>query len=374
MLTLAVVSLLLASLPSLMTAINLRVLARGTAPLPSGAPAAVSVLIPARNEEAGIGACVAAALASTGVDLEVIVLDDHSADATAAIVSRLAAVDPRVRLHAAPPLPPGWSGKQHACHALATLARKPTLVFVDADVRLEPRAAAGLAAALGHADLVSGVPRQVMGSTVEMMLIAMINTMLLGYLPIPLMRRDKRPALGAGCGQMMAVRADSYAKAGGHAGIRHSLHDGLLLPRLFRSAGLLTDLVAGAELASCRMYVGAAATIAGSLKNATEGIAKPVALPIWTVLLLGGHLLPWLVLPAALLAGNGTAAAVAAPACAGPMLAHLAQAVRCREPLASVLLHPLSVALLVGVQWLALLRQARGRPSTWRGRTYPARS
>ncbi len=373
MLTLALVALLLAALPSAMTAINLRALADEPAQSPGTRPA-VSILVPARNEEGGIGACVEAALASTGVDIEVIVLDDHSIDATAAIVSRLAAADPRVRLHAAPPLPPGWSGKQHACHALGNLAAHPALVFVDADVRLAPRAASHLAAALARADLVSGVPRQVMGSTVEMMLIPMINTMLLGYLPISLMRRDNRPALGAGCGQMMAVRAASYARAGGHAGIRHSLHDGLLLPRLFRSAGLTTDLVPGAELASCRMYVGAAATIAGSLKNATEGLAKPVALPIWTIMLLGGHLLPWLVLVAALLGGDPPAAIIAALACAGPILAHLAQALRCREPLPSVALHPLSVTLLVGVQWLALLRQVRGRPSTWRGRTYPARS
>ncbi len=369
---LAAIAGLLALLPTVMTLVNLAALARDQ-PVAGPSPA-VSVLIPARNEENGIGACIASALASTGVELEVVVLDDHSTDATAAIVGRFAARDPRLRLCAAPPLPPGWSGKQHACHVLGTLASHPVLVFLDADVRIAPEAAGRLARALAGTDLVSCVPRQIMGSLVEMMLIPMINTLLLGYLPIPLMRRDGRPALGAGCGQLIAVRADSYRRAGGHAGIRHSLHDGLLLPRLFRSAGLRTDLLAGAGLAECRMYVGWRATVAGSLKNATEGIAKPLALPVWSVLLLGGHVAPWLILPAALAGGEGSAALVAACACAGPLAAHLLQALRCREPLRSVVLHPLSVLLLVGVQWIALMRQAAGRPSTWRGRTYPARS
>src|SRR5215210_4005715 len=75
----------------------------------------VSVLIPARDEAANIEACVTAALASRGVAVEVVVMDDGSTDGTAGIVQHLAAADPRVRLVAAPPLPPDWTGKVHAC-------------------------------------------------------------------------------------------------------------------------------------------------------------------------------------------------------------------------------------------------------------------
>ncbi len=367
--TLLLAVLVLALAPLAMTVANLFVL-RVPPPAPPGTP--VAVLIPARNEEAGIGACVESVLASTGVDLEVIVLDDHSTDGTAARVEEIARRDPRLRLAGAPPLPPGWSGKQHACHVLSGLATKPTLVFVDADVRLAPGAAARLAAALARAHLVSCVPRQEMGSLGERLLIPMINAVLLGYLPIALMRRDNRPSLGAGCGQLVAVRADAYRRAGGHAGIRTSLHDGLMLPRLFREAGLGTDLVAGATLARCRMYRGTRATWAGSLKNATEGMATPLALPVWTLLLAGGHVAPWAVLVVALAGGNGTAAALALLACAGPLAARTLQAWRCREPLRAVPLHPFAVLTLLAAQWVALLRHAAGRPSTWRGRSYPA--
>ena len=372
MIALLVVALALSLLPTIMTLINLVALREPRAALH---PAAVSVLIPARNEEAGIAACVESALASRDADLEVIVLDDHSTDATAAIVRRIAERDSRVRLVAAPPLPTGWSGKQHACHVLSGLATHPVFVFVDADVRLAPGAGSHLAGSLEHVDLVSCVPRQIMGSVAELLLIPMINALLLGYLPIPLMRSDGRPALGAGCGQLIAVRADAYRRAGGHAAIRQSLHDGLMLPRQFRRAGLRTDLVAGSSLAECRMYVGWHATLAGSLKNATEGMAKPFALPIWSVLLLGGHVLPWLVLVAALTDRASLVAALAAVACAGPIAARLLQALRCREPLRSVPLHPVGVLLLVAMQWYALVRHAAGRPSTWRGRTLlPAQS
>ena len=337
MIALAFVLLALAALPTIMTFVNLAAL---HVPAPAPAGTRVAILIPARDEEAGIAACLECALASTGVALEVVVLDDHSTDATAAIVTRLAGANPRLRLAAAPPLPPGWSGKQHACHVLGQLTDAPHLVFLDADVRLAPDAVARLAGALAEVDLVSGVPRQRMESLAELLIIPMINTLLLGYLPIPLSRRDPRPGLAAACGQLIAVRREAYALAGGHAGICTSLHDGLKLPRLFRAAGLRTDLIAGASLASCRMYAGWRAVVRGTTKNATEGMAQPFALPMWTLLLLGGNVLPCVLLVVSVLEGRRAAAIVAALACLGPLAARLAQAIACREPLASVPLNP----------------------------------
>src|SRR5687768_5363376 len=67
-------------------------------PPATGARPSVSILIPARNEERCIGSALKAALASDGVDFEIVVLDDHSDDRTAAIVRDLGARDNRVRL------------------------------------------------------------------------------------------------------------------------------------------------------------------------------------------------------------------------------------------------------------------------------------
>ncbi len=366
---LAVLALVLAAVPWLMTLANARLLR--TPPLPA-VPPSVAILIPARNEAAAIGRCVTAALASRGADIEVVVLDDGSTDDTATIVRRIAAADPRVRLAQAPVLPPGWNGKQHACWVLSGTTARPNLLFIDADVTLAPEAAARLAPAPGI-DLVSGVPRQVLGSWIERAVIPMIGTLLLGYLPVGLMRRRPDVSLAAGCGQMMMVRGEAYRVVGGHAAIRASLHDGLKLPRAFRAAGYRTDLVNGAELAACRMYVGAAPLWAGFLKNATEGMAKPFALPVWTVLLFGGHVLPWLLLIRAAIAGtSATTLAVVAVACALPLIARAEQARLFREPLGAIVLHPVGVLITLAIQWTALVRRGLGRRTVWRGRTYLA--
>ncbi len=327
---------------------------------------AVSVLIPARNEERNIGPCVAAVLASEGVDLELLVLDDHSTDRTRAILDGVA--DPRLQAVPGPPLPAGWSGKQHACAALARLARHELMVFMDADVRITPDALSRMAGFMAENDigLASGFPREVVRGWSERLLLPLIHFLLLGYLPMLAMRLLSSPSLGAGCGQLMVVRRGAYDRAGGHGSIRTSLHDGITLPRAFRQAGIMTGLFDASRLASCRMYDSAAAVWEGLGKNATEGMAKPAALPVWTALLAGGHVLPFALLLVA-------PSAVAALAAACSLGLRLLLAWRFRQPVASALLHPFGIAALLVVQWSALLRAARGRPATWRGRTYPAR-
>src|SRR3954452_19777359 len=102
------------------------------------------------------------------------------------------------------------------------------------------------------------------------------------------------PGFGAGCGQLFTARADAYAKSGGHREISTSLHDGVKLPRIFRRAGFFTDLFDATEVATCRMYRGGAEVWQGFSKNATEGMETPVVFTVWTALLAGGHVVPWL--------------------------------------------------------------------------------
>ena len=368
----AAVSLFLALLPLGQGIVNLLLYRRPKAAPPPGS--AVSILIPARNEEATIAAAVESALASRGVELEVVVLDDHSTDRTAEIVSSLAARDPRVRLESAPPLPTGWSGKQHACQALATLARHPVLLFQDADVRLSPDAAGLTCGVLlsGRHGLVSGFPLQETGTLAEALVIPLIHVLLLGYLPMLGMRRSGDPRFGAACGQLIAVRRDAYRKAGGHAAISASLHDGVTLPRAFRRAGQGTDLFDATGLARCRMYRGWQEVWSGFTKNATEGMATPAALPVWTLLLFGGHVLPWILLGWATLDPLPDEAVVMAGlAAAAGLLFRLLLLVRFRQSVVGALLHPVGILIMLAIQWAALLRARHGRPSEWRGRAYP---
>ncbi len=354
----------LSALPLAVAITNLRLL---RAPRPAAGHPAVSVLIPARNEAANIADAVGCVLASRDVELELLVLDDGSTDATAAILDGIA--DPRLRvIRGDGVLPSGWSGKQYACARLGRAARHGLLVFVDADVRLLPDALSRLAGAL-EADpalgLASGVPRQLTGSWSEHLLLPLIHLLLLGYRPIWLDRGQLQPGFAAGCGQLFVARRDAYRAMGGHDAIRASLHDGLTLPRAFRRAGFPTGLFDATGLATCRMYGNARDLWDGLGKNAVEGMATARALPVWTVLLGGGHVLPLLL---ALRAPRRPA--VAALGCG--LLLRLLLAMRFRQDLLGAMLHPLGVLLLLLRQWTALLDAKAGRPKSWRGRFYPA--
>lgn len=369
----ALLCLVPAALPALVFLANVRLYR--IPPAPSGGVGAVSVLIPARNEEKTIGEAVSAAIgASSGVDIEVVVLDDGSTDRTAEIVCRMSKSDGRIRLASAPPLPTGWCGKQHACRVLAGLARYDLFLFLDADVRLEPGSIGRLAGFLrdSGADLVSGVPRQETVTVLEQLLIPLIHFVLLGFLPLGRMRQSRDPSLAAGCGQLFMATRYGYKASGGHAAIRATLHDGIKLPRAFRQAGLATDLCDATPLARCRMYDGFVATWKGLGKNATEGLGNPRLILPATVLLLAGQVAPFVILTWALLSGAAwPALAIAGGVCLLGWLPRLLAAVCYRQSFLGALLHPVGIVLLLAIQWQALLRSFWGVGSTWRGRTYP---
>ena len=370
----AVLALVLAAIPALLTIANLRAFTTAPQPAADGAAPQVSVLVPARDEEAAIRRLAESVLASRDVDLELVVLDDDSRDATASIVRALAAADPRVRLVAGRPLPPGWCGKQHACAQLAEAARHDLFVFLDADVLPAPTAIARAVAFLDSsgADLASGFPLQVTGSILEWLLLPLIHFVLLGFLPLDRSRRDNSPGMAAGCGQFFITRRDAYRRAGGHAGIRASLHDGIKLPRAYRRAGLRTDLFDAGDIARCRMYTRSIDVWRGLSKNATEGIGAPATILPFTLLLAGGQILPTVLLAAGLARGwNGWPAwgvvAIVLATGAG-YLPRFLEAVHFGQSLTSAVAHPLGIAVFLAIQWTALVRRLLGLRTSWRGR------
>ena len=376
----AIIALLLALLPAVQWCINLPQFRDLAAP-PDAAVAPVSVLIPARNEAAGIEKSVAAVLANRDVQLEVVVLDDGSTDGTGEIVGSLGESDRRVRLIQGIELPDGWNGKQHACYRLAGAAAHDHFLFLDADVRLEPdtlvtllrRKARRLPG--GPIALLSCFPRQETGTLAERLLIPMMHYLLLGYLPFGRMRASSQPGFASGCGQMFLTDRASYQAAGTHRALAGSRHDGLKLPLAYRMAGLMTDCVDGTDLAVCRMYTNTAEVRSGLLKNATEGIANARLIVPFSVLLIGGSVLPWIVLAAALiwrdrLAGplGWATASLAAIACAVSLLPRLLAVWRLGQSGIAVWLHPIAVLWFLGLQVRAMIQAARGKQVAWRGR------
>lgn len=338
----------------------------------------ISVLIPARNEALRIGPLLDSILRNEGVDFEICVLDDESTDGTGEIVRGYAERDARVRLVRGTPMPGGWSGKQYACWQLARQARFSELVFLDADVALSRdalRRAVSLRVA-GGVDLLSGFPRQRVETLGEQLLIPLIHQILLCFLPFPLMRWTRMTGAAAGCGQFFVTTRAAYEATGGHGAIRQSLHDGIMLPRAYRSQGLRTDLFDASDVAECRMYTSFSETWFGLLKNATEGFAKMPLLLVMTVLLSLAFLSP--VVELAMLSLGLLPRSLAVPVLASGLFAWLPRlwcCLRYDRAWRGCILHPLSVVIFLVIQWTAWSRKRfgrgeRGRGVQWRQRSY----
>ncbi|MEL6895044.1 MAG: glycosyltransferase family 2 protein [Planctomycetota bacterium] len=333
----------------------------------------VDVLIPARDEEAGVAASIRSILDNDHQDLSVIVLDDHSTDRTAEIVTELAQNDQRVRLIQGCPLPEGWNGKQHACMQLGGAAEGPWLLFLDADVRLHRTAVSRLLARSMRdgMPLLSAFPHQETGTFWERLLIPMMHQILLCFLPFSRMRSHVDPSLAAGCGQLFLTSRQDYIAVGTHEAIRETRHDGIRLPRLYRSIGLMTDAVDGQTIAECRMYRSAGEVFRGLLKNASEGIGSPRLIVPFTFLLLMPTLVPVLLLLLRA-AGVWQFSPVATGLCCMALwissLPRWIAAMLYRQSWLGALLSPLATIVFMMLQWLALIQSAIGYKIAWRGR------
>ena len=340
----------------------------------AGAGPELSILIPARNEVERLpGLLEDLHQQKTLKQIEIIVLDDESDDGTGELIERYSKLDSRIRRISGSLLPTGWCGKQWACWNLALQARGEWLLFLDADVRLNPGSVDSWLESANRSGiaLVSGIPRQITITFLEKLCIPLIHFVLLSFLPIWRMRRSTHPSYSAGCGQWMLARSASYHEAGGHRAIASSMHDGILLPKTFRKAGYKTDLMDLTPEASCRMYNSGKEVWEGLMKNATEGVAAPGRIVPITVILLAGQVAPWVLLASLNLVSSEWVPYVISGAFASILPRALA-AWRYQQSWMSVLLHPVGILVFLAIQWTALTRFMMGRRIEWRGRGYPS--
>jgi dolichol-phosphate mannosyltransferase len=329
-------------------------LARGDA---SRAATAISVVVPARDEERRLPACLAA-LAQDADVTEVIVVDDRSTDATATVAAQAGA-----RVVPGAPLPDGWGGKAWALEQGLAAARGEIVVFLDADARPRPGLIAALAAELDHADLVSAAPRYTCEGALEQALHAsMLATLVYRFGPADVDGWQPAPARAMVNGQCVAVRAAALRGAGGWTRVAGSLVEDVALARALRSDGWTLRFVDAADLLEVRMYESASETWRGWGRSLMAGeassrawLAADVAV-LWLVMALP---LPRLVLTRAPLDGVLVAVRLA-------LLAPLARSYRPRGP--GFWLSPLADVAVAARLTASVLRPER----TWRGRTYPA--
>jgi chlorobactene glucosyltransferase len=337
--------------------------------------ASLSILIPARNEESNLAACLDAALAQQGEPvLEVLVYDDHSTDNTRAVINEYEQRDRRVRLVQAADLPAGWCGKTFACAQLAEAAQGEWLLFLDADARLAADATARMLAEVERRrlTLLSCWPALELGSFWERALMPLLNFVVFTLYPAPLALRRPDASLGLAHGACLLVRRETYALVGGHGAVRDQLFEDVRLAQLWRERGQAGLCLDGQGTVSVRMYRSFAEIWSGFQKNFFPAFRRESSFWVFMVLHLALFLLPFILAPFVLMTGSvgsGTALIVVA-VCVLLMRAVLA--VRFRHPWWAVLLHPLGETVLIALGLSSWWRCKSGRGVEWKGRRYRA--
>ena len=324
----------------------------------------VSILVPARNEERALRRVVESLLAQRGLDdFEVVVLDDGSTDSTPEILRELAAPRLRVVDGGGGALPAGWLGKPWACHRLSMQARGSVLVFVDADVVLQPHAVAAAVTLLRESELqlVSPFPRQLTGSALEWLVQPWLTWLWLATMPLWWAARSHRPELSAANGQFLVLDSSAYRAVGGHEAVRSEVIDDINLMRAIRAAGFHALPADGSAVAACRMYEGPRELAAGYSKSLWQAFGGPAGSVAANALLLAASVGPWLALlnPAyRVLAALGVAASVGS---------RLAAAAVTRSDPRSALAQPAAAIAFLWLNITSWFRHSRGA-NEWKGR------
>lgn len=245
----------------------------------------LSILIPARNEEANIQDCIAPLLVEGLKNIEIIVLDDNSTDNTFQILEQLTAEaksknSATLKIIKGKPLPDKWRGKNWACHQLSQVATSDYLLFIDADVRLNLNAVSRaihylLTNGLG---LLSIFPQQITKTWGEKLSVSYLGWLLVSFLPLVVSNRLSLSSLSAANGQFMLFTREAYVKIGGHEAVAEEVIEDIVLARRAKSAGIKSRILIGDKDISCRMYQNLQQSALGLAKNINGIMPFPLSI------------------------------------------------------------------------------------------------
>ena len=277
-------------------------LLRPSASPPEDAPK-VSICIPARDEADCIAGCVRAALATRWPRLEVIVVDDRSSDGTGALARQAAGDDTRFYLSTGTEPPAGWSGKAWACARAASEASGEWLVFVDADVEVDPDAVHAAVSKMQSAriDLLSAFGRWRLESFWEQVAVPPVGWLIRGAVDLDAVNTPGKQAAFAN-GQFIAVRRATYDRISGHESVADTILDDVRLAAAVQRVGGRLGMYDASWLFEVRPYTGLGEVIAGYSKNLFEGMDRSLTTAMGAVLFIFiGTLMPYLAVAVGLL-------------------------------------------------------------------------
>ena len=341
-------------------------------PSPSGTLVAaatagsVTAVVPARNEEAVIAACITS-LASQPEIAEILVVNDQSTDGTASVVRSLVENIPNLRLLESGGLPDGWVGKNHALWVGVQEAKSAWLLFTDADAEHERNSASrALQIAQQHdAALVSFSPEQVTETWYEKALIPYIYLRLAKRFSYERVN-DPNSAAAAANGQFLLMRRDVYDAIGGHSSVAGEVLEDVALAMRVKAAGHRIWFGSGKGIVRVRMYRSFQAMWQGWKKN----LYRLMGGTPWAVIREMESNLPWI--PLLLIAAGlkypfllflGVLFLIARQTGYGFDLA------RNHFPFSFIFYYVPAVALYVAVLWASYRSHVNGRIQ-WKGREY----
>lgn len=328
----------------------------------------VSVLVPARNEAENLRRTLPLLLALDYPRLEILLLDDRSTDGTADVAEEIGRGRGTLRVLRGTDPPPGWVGKNWACHQLSAAATGGVLVFCDADVEAAPAAIRRTIALMENhrAGAATAIPRQRLEGWMQAAVVPVIVQLpVAAMLPLRLIPVIRSPSLSMANGQWLALTRSAYDAVDGHEGVRDEVLEDVALGRRVKACGERLVVCAAPSLLAVRMYGGAAAMREGFRKNlypllGGRRLSFGAALALLSI--------AWLYPFAAALRG----AAVALLPLALLAAVRIAGALLFRQGWRTVVLHPagalLAAVLAVG-SWIG---HERGRVR-WKGRELPPR-
>lgn len=243
--------------------------------LPTGKPSRpglLTVIIPARNEEADLARALDSVLAQADVKLEAIVVNDHSSDRTGEVADSMARSFPQLRVLHDPLLPPGWLGKCNAMQQAAAMARGDVLLFTDADIIHDPRCFTIALAELERRELdfLSLFPRMEFVSTWENIILPALVSGLALFATSRIEDPQSNDALAAGA--FLMIRSQAFRAIGGFEPIKGKMLDDVELARLVKRSRRRVGFYAAPQLLSVRLYKSNRHAFWGMTKNVLEGL------------------------------------------------------------------------------------------------------
>ncbi len=333
-------------------------------------PPKVSIIIPARNEEGFIGRAVSSALAQDYPALEVLVVDDASEDRTAQEATEAGGGDERLRVVPGRPLPDGWLGKPSACWHGQSLSEGEVLLFVDADIVLDPDATRQCVAALTERKLgmLSLWGTWVMESFWEKVAQPVVGGFVRGAHPLDKLNDPKRPEAFAN-GQFIMIRREDYHNFGGHEAVRAEVLEDVRFAQRAQAAGVRCGMFLAPSLFRVRLYTSLSEIWQGMLKNFYHGMNRQPRLAAAAAAFVSTTtLLPVALLVLALWLGHWPLAVAAGVNVLIMYAFRFVQDGAMGMDRLYGLTHPLGTAILVGIILTSMWRGLRGQTTLWKGR------